>query len=563
MEEKNKLNEFKKIIGLSGFANSGYGVGISLLYLDYISKHLNENKDVELEKTAKDTLEEFVSPFKKSLSVKELLDNVDSLQLSKDEYKVIASSILDSNSAFDYSFSSSEELSMLVNGILDIKSDDIVFDLGSGYGKYLASANDAGKDKYFKPVLIGQEANLQVCLYSKMYLEMCGANYHIENTNSIQEGKCPQFTKGFVFPPFGMKFSPNTTSLYNRRKNGEVFNLRSSSEWLFVFRALDGLAPNGKIVAIVTESCLFKSSDSEIRRYLINEGLLEGIISLPANMFAWTGVKTDLLVISKGNSKIKILDATSVMKEPKQKTLTESDSKLILSAYCFKDIKTVTEKDILSSDCNLIINALSQKGIYDDLDNPVKLSDVVDIIKGSQFTLSHFNNVLSDVPTGYQLLTSGNIDNGLIDYNSLLYVEGNPKFDKFCLEQNDLVVTSKSTKVKIAVASDELKTSIVVTGGMYILRPKKKLINSVFLKMFLDSSKGKKILESIQKGAIISSIPFEGLANIMVPCPSLSEQEEMATKYSSLIAIYDGMKKGLNDMEKQIANFYDDSKEVR
>jgi len=82
--------------------------------------------------------------------------------------------------------------------------------------------------------------------------------------------------------------------------------ITNKSELLFTWLILDLLAPGGKAAVIVPEGVLFGSSNAhkELRRRLLFEHNLEGVISLPAGVFnPYTGVKTSVLVFQKGSEK--------------------------------------------------------------------------------------------------------------------------------------------------------------------------------------------------------------------------------------------------------------------
>src|SRR6266571_3471959 len=90
----------------------------------------------------------------------------------------------------------------------------------------------------------------------------------------------------------------------NPRKSNEA--ITNKSELLFTWLILDLLAPGGKAAVIVPEGVLFGSSNAhkELRRQLLFEHNLEGVISLPAGVFnPYTGVKTSVLVFQKGSEK--------------------------------------------------------------------------------------------------------------------------------------------------------------------------------------------------------------------------------------------------------------------
>ncbi|NJR53096.1 MAG: N-6 DNA methylase [Leptolyngbyaceae cyanobacterium CSU_1_3] len=78
--------------------------------------------------------------------------------------------------------------------------------------------------------------------------------------------------------------------------------ITTKSELLFVWLILDLLAKDGRAAVIVPEGVLFGSTTAhrELRRQLLFENQLEGVISLPGGIFLpYTGVKTSILVFQK------------------------------------------------------------------------------------------------------------------------------------------------------------------------------------------------------------------------------------------------------------------------
>jgi type I restriction enzyme M protein len=86
----------------------------------------------------------------------------------------------------------------------------------------------------------------------------------------------------------------------NPRKSSEP--ITTKSELLFVWLILDLLERDGRCAVIVPEGVLFGSTlaHRELRRRLLFDNLLEGVISLPAGVFQpYTGVKTSILIFQK------------------------------------------------------------------------------------------------------------------------------------------------------------------------------------------------------------------------------------------------------------------------
>lgn len=556
MSAKEKYSKIKEFFWRLGPVQNKKGLAIGLLYMDYTSRFGGGDKK----------LEEYVRTQAHNYSFKPFSDITEAecksffktVSLDKEEYPEIVLDLLSTGDQYDGI--SNPSLVELVARVLEIKSSDSVFDLGSGYGNFLVAVGYFNRDQAIRPALYGQEINIDAYNISCMALTMCGANYHIQNINSIESTKCPAFTKGYVFPPFAIRFDRSASNQF-KFLGEELFVPKTSSEWLFVFKALEGMSKTGKLAVLLPEGTLFKAPDAGIRKYLLDNNLIEGIISLPSGvLYPWASVKTSLVVLSYGNEAFKVVNGEEVLKGLPVKGLASHEAAVDLyNAYNSKDVEIIKDSDIKSLDFNLSYNVLHAKDVYQGLHNLKAISEVAEVLKGSPLTISSFKDQIASSATPYQILTSSNIEDGIIDYESLPYIGDGKKYEKFFAKKGDVVMTTKSTKVKFAVINEEPSTSVIVTGGMIIIRPNTDLIDGTYLKMFFDSAKGKAVLASIQKGAIITTIPFNDFKNLKFPCPSIEDQKAVSKKYNNLLAVYDGMKKEVKDMERRLANFYEDS----
>ncbi len=171
-------------------------------------------------------------------------------------------------------------------------------------------------------------------------------------------------------------------------------------------------------------------------------------------------------------------------------------------------------------------------------------------------TLSNFKDEIFDGESNYQILTSSDIqENGIINYEKLVHIGGGKKYDKFVLQKGDVIVTAKSTRVKVAVINVEPTKKIVVTGGMIIIRPNKDKLDGTYLKLYLDSEKGRRALSAIQKGTTIVTISFENLLRLRLDLPPLEYQVDVASHYLVMNEQYESAKRKLDLMEKEINNY--------
>lgn len=80
------------------------------------------------------------------------------------------------------------------------------------------------------------------------------------------------------------------------------------SEVLFVDYIAEHLNPTGRAAIIVPEGIVFQSANAykELSKYLVDDGLLYAVISLPAGVFnPYSGVKTSILLIDKSLARVK------------------------------------------------------------------------------------------------------------------------------------------------------------------------------------------------------------------------------------------------------------------
>lgn len=539
------------------FLNNNVGdvyASICFLYIQYCKKGTNVND--ELLKIANQSFIRYLKLSNKDGV--EIGKEFDKLCLELKDYPEVIRQFVEFKSEKSKGIAvSNRYVCELIDKLLDIKPNDIVLDLGSAYGSFLAYVSSRENNRFVKPVLIGQEINLDLANSSKMLLEMLEANYSIENIDSITSDSCPSFTKGYVFPPFGLKYNANLYDSFIQQKP-ELFNGRVSSSWLFIFKALSKLKANGKIVAIVNEGSLFQSADANIRKYLIDNGLLEGIVSLPYNSINGISTKIDILVLSNGNKSFKIVDGDKVLDGLPIKGLNSHEAAVDLFNAYNSNFKAFTKEDIHTIDCCLTMNSLMAQDIYKGMNDLVNLTDVVEIIKGCSLTLSNFEDSITESHTGTKILTSGDIDEyGMIDYDSMKNIIEDKKLKKYYAQNKDVILSSKSTKVKIAVFREKNDDQVLVTGGMIILRPKSKKIDSLFLKIFFSSTKGMELLNSIQKGLVITTISLANLSTLKIPCPDIDIQREIVKKYLDTIGEYQMKKMELRILEKQLNEFYD------
>jgi type I restriction enzyme M protein len=186
-----------------------------------------------------------------------------------------------------------------------------IYDPTCGSGSLLLKAHDEAKGNTGLDLAIyGQEMDNATSALAKMnmYLHDCpAAEIWQDNTLSSPHFKQPNGqlkTHDFVVanPPFSTKawstgFHPENDE-YGRFSFGIPPD--KNGDYAFLLHILASLKSTGKGAVILPHGVLFRGgAEANIRRAVIQNGYIKGIISLPANLFFGTGIPACIIVMDK------------------------------------------------------------------------------------------------------------------------------------------------------------------------------------------------------------------------------------------------------------------------
>lgn len=205
--------------------------------------------------------------------------------------------------------------------------------------------------------LYGQEINPEAYAICCAEMLMLGENpTNIREGNTLTEDKFSgeKFDLLITNPPFGVEWKtdkPFVEKELTQPNNRFVAGTPrvSDGQLLFLQNLIAKAEDDARIAIILNGSPLFSgdagSGESEIRRYVLENHLLEAIVALPDMMFYNTPIFTYVWVISKKpnakrNHKVQLIDATSfyVPQTPKslgnkRKFIDDASIEKIVSAY--------------------------------------------------------------------------------------------------------------------------------------------------------------------------------------------------------------------------------------
>lgn len=317
------------------------------------------------------------------------------------------------------------------------------------------------------------------------------------------------------------------------------------AEVLFVDYIAEHLNPTGKAAIIVPEGIVFQSANAykDLRKFLVDDGLLYAVVSLPAGVFnPYSGVKTSILFLDKSLAKQKedILfvkmnndgfDLGAQRREIKQNDIPDIVN--VFKAYqSGEDVSknplvTLAKKNQISEQDYILAGeryAISQH--FESKWDLVELGSICEVISGQSPESDFYNETGEGMPF-YQ---------GKTEFSDTYL--GDPqkwttKITKKSVE-NDIVMSVRAPVGPVNIVSN----NICIGRGLAAIRCSNK-INFKFLFYVL-----KQMESRIQgnKGAAFASINKKDIEQIVIPLPPLSVQKKVVEEIESFQKIIDGAK---------------------
>lgn len=121
-------------------------------------------------------------------------------------------------------------------------------------------------------------------------------------------------------PPYNIKWDAPSPMFADDRFFCKPIPPASNANYAFVLTAVSRMTHDGRAAVVLPQGVLASDIEKDVREYLLDEGLLERVISLPNEMFENTSIGTCVLVFSRNNSTVKFYDCRkkAVQEERKQ-----------------------------------------------------------------------------------------------------------------------------------------------------------------------------------------------------------------------------------------------------
>lgn len=308
-----------------------------------------------------------------------------------------------------------------------------VYDPAAGSGTLLMNvANRIGVDKC---TVYSQDISQKSSNLLRLNLILNNLSHSIHNIvqgNTILNNKHPEKMDYIVSnPPFKLDFSdwrdqvesiPNSSEIYfagipkipKKKKNSMAIYE------LFIQHIIHSLSENGKAGVVVPTGFLTAQSgiDKKIRKYLVDNKMIDTVVSMPSNVFANTGTNVSVIFFDKAkkDDQVQLIDASKLGEKIKENGLQRT-------ALSAEDIKK-------------IVNVAVERKDVDEFSITASLEDIKD--KNYSFSAGQYFPVKIE----YVELTQDEFEEKMQGYKDRL----NELFEKNTKLENDIKEQMKNLK---------------------------------------------------------------------------------------------------------------------
>ena len=246
-----------------------------------------------------------------------------------------------------------------------------VYDPTMGSGSLLLNAkrysNEPGNISYF-----GQELNTSTYNLARMNMILHGVsteNQQLHNADTLDQDwpteEPTNFDAVLMNPPYSANWSADKGFLEDVRfSTYGVLAPKSKADFAFLLHGYYHLKDTGVMAIVLPHGVLFRGGgEGKIRKVLLENGAIDTVIGLPANIFFNTSIPTTVIILKKDRptKDVLFIDASQGFEKAKnQNTLTDGHIDTILETYSRRENKDkyayVAEFDeIMENDYNLNI----------------------------------------------------------------------------------------------------------------------------------------------------------------------------------------------------------------
>ena len=338
---------------------------------------------------------------------------------------------------------------------------------------------------------------------------------------------------------------------------GRVRSEAANLETLFLQHVMASLRPGGRAVIALPDGALFRTGrDQKVRKELLTDYCVEGVVSLPAGAFhPYTGIKTSLVLFRREQAK-QAVRFMQVEEWPfiRPEKGFNSRTAVTVAHVIAEEFRNGTPngspwlwetpiKKLATRDWELIAKRTGEEALSRslralqeaDTEVPVQpLNEVAEVFAGASYRKSVTTPHGDDPSVFAGLVRVADVKRTGVQPPSLfLTKEGSERVkSKHLLRLGDILLTASGTIGKLGIVSEQSGTvGAVAAKNLIVIRPNEQ-ISPQFLKNLLASDTYQEWLRGHARGATIQHLSGRTLRNLPVPVPQIPIQERVVQQTS-------------------------------
>lgn len=313
------------------------------------------------------------------------------------------------------------------------------------------------------------------------------------------------------------------------------------AEVLFVDYIAEHLNPTGRAAIIVPEGIVFQSQTAykNLRRMLVDDGYLYGVISLPAGVFnPYSGVKTSILLIDRTIAKTRDnilfvkLNNDGYDLGAQRREIKGSEIPYIVDLFKRYQLEPIEEKnddvvvaeksDIKKQDYVLLADRYRKVIDFNSSWPMVCIGDVCDVERGA--SPRPINDYITDDPNGINWIKIGDGKPNSLYIQSTkekITPEGARK-SRF-VKKGDLILSNSMSFGRPYI----LDIDGCVHDGWLIIRNSKGLFDPTYLCYMLGSDAIMQEYQRLATGGVVNNLNSDLVRSCKIPLPPLEAQKNI------------------------------------
>lgn len=291
------------------------------------------------------------------------------------------------------------------------------------------------------------------------------------------------------------------------------------------------LKDSGELVIILPGRITFASGKvKDLREFIQMTYTIKELAELPEGTIECCGIKVYLLDIENtrpGDDDIVVRRYTSGEKRNRRASITSlevSDDTFVmlseleeLGSWSIDRIFAQQDEDYLN---------YQNSSIRKDM-----IGNVAQVFRGKSVTKK-------DQSGSIGVVNISNIGEYEIDYEHLEHLEEEErKISNYILQEGDVLLPARGTAIRTSVFRCQ-NYPCIASSNVIVIRPDPRKLDSTYLKIFLDSPIGNKLISGAQQGMIVMNISYKDLNILEIPIPVLESQKQTAKEYTEELKKY-------------------------